>query len=98
MPWAAWCLETDAPLMPTIARWADFLPNLREHLVERMRDRSITLEDLNQLRLWIASDPKCLKAIGTRTSAPSRSAAKGDSPRPFWSKGRWPKAKRCEHR
>jgi hypothetical protein len=37
--------------MPKIEQWVKFPEGLRRHLIERMRDRSITLEDLNQLRL-----------------------------------------------
>jgi hypothetical protein len=44
--------------MPKIEPWARFPAALRQHLIERMRDRSITLADLNQLRLWIESDPE----------------------------------------
>ena len=31
---------------------------LRQHLIDRMRDRNITLNDLNQLRVWINSTPE----------------------------------------
>ena len=44
--------------MPKVAGWTDFPAPVREHLIERMRDRRITLEDLNQLRVWIESDPE----------------------------------------
>ena len=44
--------------MPTIARWADLPPNVRQHLLDRMRDRAITISDLNRLRLWIESQPE----------------------------------------
>jgi len=44
--------------MPRIAHWSELPSNIREHLMDRMRDRGITLEDLNQLRLWIASEPE----------------------------------------
>lgn len=44
--------------MPKIARWTELPPNIRQHLVERMRDRAITISDLNQLRLWIESQPE----------------------------------------
>ena len=43
--------------MPKIAGWTEFPSAIREHLVERMRGRWITLEDLNRLRLWVESDP-----------------------------------------
>ena len=32
-------------------------PGIRQHLVERMRERNIGLADLNRLRLWIESQP-----------------------------------------
>jgi hypothetical protein len=44
--------------MPKIQRWARFPDALRRHLIERMNDRSITLTDLNQLRIWIESNPE----------------------------------------
>jgi hypothetical protein len=43
--------------MPKIEQWSKFPAALRQHLIERMRDRSITLADLNQLRVWIKSNP-----------------------------------------
>lgn len=30
---------------------------VREHVIERMRDRNIGLDDLNRLRLWLESKP-----------------------------------------
>ena len=44
--------------MPRIEIWARLPPAIRDHLIERMRDRNISLEDLNQLRLWIESTPE----------------------------------------
>jgi hypothetical protein len=32
--------------------------NVRQHLIDRMRDRAISLADLNQLRLWIETQPE----------------------------------------
>ncbi len=43
--------------MPQIETWSKLPPAVRDHLVERMRDRNISLQDLNQLRLWIESKP-----------------------------------------
>jgi hypothetical protein len=40
-----------------IETWSRLPAAVREHLVERMRDRNISLEDLNQLRLWMESKP-----------------------------------------
>jgi hypothetical protein len=44
--------------MPKIQQWAKFPEALRRHLIERMSDRSITLTDLNQLRLWVETNPE----------------------------------------
>jgi len=44
--------------MPKIGRWETFPEAVRQHLVERMRDRAISIADLNQLRLWIDTSPE----------------------------------------
>jgi len=44
--------------MPRIARWKDLPAGAREHLTERMNERAISLADLNQLRIWIESEPE----------------------------------------
>ena len=44
-------------VVPRIALWADLPAAVRRHLVDRMRDRSISISDLNELRLWIESEP-----------------------------------------
>jgi hypothetical protein len=43
--------------VPKIESWSGLPAGIREHLVERMRDRNISVEDLNQLRIWIESRP-----------------------------------------
>jgi hypothetical protein len=44
--------------MPRIAPWDNLPPNVRQHLIDRMRDRGISLADLNQLRLRIETQPE----------------------------------------
>jgi hypothetical protein len=44
--------------MPRIEAWGNFPPGVRQHLIDRMRDRDITITDLNQLRLWVDSNPE----------------------------------------
>ena len=44
--------------MPRLEQWANFPTRLRQHLIQRMADRSITIADLNQLRLWVESNPE----------------------------------------
>jgi hypothetical protein len=43
--------------MPKIASWDDLPAGVRQHLLERMRDREIGIADLNALRLWIETEP-----------------------------------------
>ena len=44
--------------MPQITAWDQFPAQIRKHLAERMRDRNISLDDLNRLRLWIERQPE----------------------------------------
>ena len=44
--------------MPQIANWSQIPAGIRQHLVQRMQDRNIGLEDLNRLRQWIESRPQ----------------------------------------
>ena len=44
--------------MPKIDRWENLPEGVRNHLVERMRDRAIGIADLNQLRLWVETKPE----------------------------------------
>ena len=44
--------------MAKIEAWRNFPEAVRQHLIERMRDREIDLADLNQLRLWIETRPE----------------------------------------
>jgi len=43
--------------MPQIEAWSRLPAALRGHLVERMHDRHIGLEDLNRLRVWMETKP-----------------------------------------
>lgn len=44
--------------MAKIAGWDELPAGVRKHLVDRMRDRSISLSDLNALRLWVETRPE----------------------------------------
>ena len=43
--------------MPSIPTWGKLPQAIRQHPIDRMRDRRIGIADLNKLRLWIESDP-----------------------------------------
>lgn len=44
--------------MAKIARWENLPEGIRQHLIDRMRHREISIADLNQLRLWIETEPE----------------------------------------
>jgi len=44
--------------MPRIARWSQIPAAVRQHLIQRMHDRKISVEDLNRLRVWIELQPE----------------------------------------
>ena len=44
--------------MPKIKTWSNLPPGIRQHLIDRMRERAISVSDLNRLRLWMDSHPK----------------------------------------
>jgi hypothetical protein len=44
--------------MPQVETWRRLPIALRDHLVERMHDRNISVDDLNQLRLWMEATPE----------------------------------------
>jgi hypothetical protein len=44
--------------MPQIENWSNFPSAVRDHLAERMRDRDISISDLNRLRVWIEARPE----------------------------------------
>jgi len=83
-------------LMPKLARWDKLPENVRHHPIDRMRDRAISIADLNQLRVWIDSQPDVPEDIGTRTSDRSRFAGAARNPRPFCCAIRPPRAKRSD--
>ena len=44
--------------MPKIESWDRMPVGVRQHLIDRMHDRSISITDLNQLRRWVESKPE----------------------------------------
>lgn len=66
--------------MPQIESWLRLPAAIRDHLVERMRDRNINL-DLNRLRIWIDLKPNVPEEHGSKISGRSNFAAKVSFPR-----------------
>jgi len=43
--------------MPHLKTWRELPPGIRQHLIERMRDRNIRIADLDRVRIWVESRP-----------------------------------------
>ena len=79
--------------MPKIARRAELPSNVRQHLVDRMRDRAITISDLNQLRLWIESQPEVPEGPWYKDFGSFKICGEGRFPKTFLLKGQAAKGK-----
>lgn len=44
--------------MPKIESWDNLLSEVRSHLIDRLQDRSISPNDLNELRKWVETRPE----------------------------------------
>jgi len=69
--------------MPKIEQWANFPEALRRHLIEGMHDRSITVADLNQLRLWVESSPEVPAGNWYKDFGSFKLCGKGAYPKTF---------------
>lgn len=73
--------------MPKVARWDQFPVADRQHLVNRMRDRSIGIQDLNQFRLWIESVPEVPEGDWYKDFGSFKICGQGELPKTFLVKG-----------
>jgi hypothetical protein len=64
-------------------RWSAFPPAIKRHLSERLLDRSITLNDLNKLRIWVESDPDLPDGDWFLDFGSFKIAGRGPFPRTF---------------
>lgn len=73
--------------MPKIASWDDLPAHVRQHLIERMRGRAISLADLNQLRVWIDSHPEVPEGDWFKDFGSFKICGHGRFPKTFLSSG-----------
>jgi len=66
----------DRNLVPTASA-------VRNHLVERMRDRNISLKDLNHLRFWIESKPNVPEGAWYKDFGSFKLCGEGKYPKTF---------------
>jgi hypothetical protein len=69
--------------VPQIETWLRLPLGVREHLAERMRDRSISIADLNQLRIWIESKPTVPEGLWYKDFGSFKFCGKGKYPKTF---------------
>lgn len=73
--------------MAKIAGWNDLPPAVRQHLIERMHDRSISIGDLNQLRLWVESNPEVPEHDWYKDFGSFKLCGRGPLPKTFLLRG-----------
>ena len=70
-----------------IANWGDLPPRVRQHLIDRMRDRAISLSDLNRLRLWMDSQPEVPEEDWFKDFGSFKICGRGPYPKTFLLRG-----------
>jgi hypothetical protein len=73
--------------MPKIGTWDDFPAGIRQHLIDRMRYRAIGISDLNQLRLWIDSQPEVPAGDWYKDFGSFKICGRGSFPKTFLLRG-----------
>ena len=80
--------------MPQIETWSGLPQAVRDHLVERMRNRKISLDDLNQLRLWIETRPHVPEGPWYKDFGSFKVCGEGALPKTFLLAGQAAKGRR----
>ena len=73
--------------MPKVERWENLPEGVRQHLIDRMRDRAIGLADLNQLRLWIETRPQVPEGQWYKDFGSFKVCGSGSYPKTFLLRG-----------
>jgi hypothetical protein len=73
--------------MPQLERWDKLPKGVRQHLTERMRDREISVPDLNQLRLWVEARPEVPEGDWYKDLGSFKLCGSGPYPRTFLLRG-----------
>lgn len=73
--------------MPKIESWDNLPAGVRQHLIDRMRDRAIGIGDLNQLRLWIESKPEVSDGDWHKDFGSFKICGRGPYPKTFLLRG-----------
>lgn len=69
--------------MPKIETWSRLPPSIRQHLIERMHDRKIGLDDLNRLRMWLETNPEVPEGQWYKDFGSFKLCGEGSYPKTF---------------
>jgi hypothetical protein len=78
--------------MPKI-QWTDLPPALRDHLLDRVRERRIDAEDLWSLKLWRESEPDAPDGPWYKDFGSFKVCGEGKVPKTFLLRGQAAKGK-----
>jgi len=73
--------------MPKIESWRNLPAGVRQHRIDRMHDRSISLEDLDRLRRWIESKPEVPEGAWAKDFGSFKICGCGSLPKTFLLRG-----------
>jgi len=79
--------------MPQIEGWSRIPAAIRNHLIERMRDRNISVKDLNDLRVWLESKPNVPDGPWFKDFGTFKLSGEGRYPKTFLLSGQAAKGK-----
>jgi len=80
--------------MPQVETWSRLPQAIRDHLAERMRDRKISVDDLNRLRLWIDSKPEVPEGSWFKDFGSFKLCGEGGYPKTFLLAGQTAKGRK----
>ncbi len=80
--------------MPRIESWSRLPQAVRHHLIARMRDRKISLDDLNRLRLWIETRPIVPEGLWYKDFGSFKLCGEGTLPKTFLLQGQIAKGRK----
>jgi hypothetical protein len=75
-------------------QWTALPPALRDHLVDRLRERKITVEDLFQLKVWRESEPDAPEGPWFKDFDSFKVCGEGRFPKTFLLRGQAAKEKK----
>lgn len=73
--------------MPRIATWDNLPRAVQQHLIDRMLERKIAISDMNQLRLWIESNPAVPEGDWYKDFGSFKICGQGTYPKTFLLRG-----------